>query len=371
MPEDFYKILGVPKNATQDQIKQAYRDLALKFHPDRNKERGSEDTFKKINEAYAVLGDPEKRRQYDMMGSEAFSRRYTEEDIFRGFNFDNIFKEMGININLGFGNEGQFSMFGEDMREARDVGQSILYPITITLQEAATGVDKEISLKHTVACSRCNGSGAEPGSKRMKCPGCAGEGYRKVVRNTILGRMQTVSTCEECAGKGTIFEKRCRDCRGSAAQVSTERMHVGIPKGVMNKMRLRYPGKGDHGKDGRGDLYVEISVKRDYTFTRDEDDLNTQISIPFYRAILGGTIDVPTLFGTKKVNIDPGTQSNTKITLRQEGMPRINTDRRGDEIIQINVDIPKHLSKEETDLILQYQKLDEEKKGSGKKFFGF
>ncbi len=370
MPEDFYKILGVQKNASQDQIKQAYRDLALKFHPDRNKEKGSEETFKKINEAYAVLGDPEKRRQYDMMGSEAFSRRYSEEDIFRGFNFDNIFREMGININFGFGNEGPFSMFSEDMHEAKDVGQSILYLLTITLQEAATGVDKEVSLKHTVACSRCNGSGGEPGSKRVRCPECAGEGYQRVVRNTILGRMQTVSTCEECRGKGTVFEKRCRDCKGSGGIVSTEKISVGIPKGVMNKMRLRYPGKGDHGRDGNGDLYVEISIKRDDKFTRDEDDLYTQVSVPFYKAILGGIIEAPTLFGTKSIHIDPGTQPGTKITLKQEGMPHINTSRKGDEIIQINVDIPKHLSKEETELISQYQKLDEDKKGPGKRFFG-
>ncbi len=372
MPEDFYKVLGVPKNASQDQIKQAYRNLALKLHPDRNKEASAEEKFKKVNEAYAVLSDPQKRRQYDMMGSEAFSRKFSEEDIFRGFNFgdvQDIFSQMGVNINFGFGDDffgGQFSQGRE-----REVGQSILYPIAITLQEAAQGVEKEITLKRTAQCSRCGGSGGEPGSKRVKCPECDGQGYQKTVRNTILGRMQTVTTCPRCAGKGSSFERNCKECAGSGGQVKSEKLKINIPYGIMNKTRLRYPRMGDFGKDGYGDLYVEVDVKRDKSLMRDGDDIYTEVNVPFYKAILGGSVDVPTLFGTKQIKIEPGTQPNTKVMLKGEGMRRMNTGQKGDEIVEIKIDIPKHLSKDEQDLISEYKKLHEDDdSGSKRKFFG-
>lgn len=359
MPEDFYKLLGVQKNATQDQIKQAYRDLALKYHPDRNKDKSAEETFKKINEAYAVLGDPEKRKHYDMMGSEAFSRKYSEEDIFRGFNFQDIFKDMGVNVNFGFGEDDIFNPFGAAQGRQGDVGQSILYKLSITLQEAAQGVEKEISLKHTVACSRCKGTGGEPDSEKITCPTCEGTGYQRTIRNTILGRMQTVVVCPRCAGMGQQYKKQCRQCNGNGREVRNERIKVNIPYGVMDNMRLRYQGMGDFGRDSKGDLYLEVEVKEDKNFTRDGDDLYTQITIPFYKAILGAEVDVPTLFGSKKVIIDPGTQPNTKILIKREGMRRMNSDYRGNEIVEIKVEIPKHLSREESDVISKYKNLKE------------
>ncbi len=370
MTEDFYKLLGVQKNATQDQIKQAYRELALKYHPDRNKDKSAEDTFKKINEAYAVLGDPEKRKQYDMMGSEAFNRRYTEEDIFRGFNFQDIFKDMGVNVNFGFGDDDIFNPFGSARGRQGDVGQSILYKLSITLQEAAQGVEKEISLKHSVACSRCKGTGGEPDSEKITCPTCEGSGYQRTIRNTILGRIQTMVTCPRCGGRGQQYKRSCRQCNGNGREVKNDRIKVNIPHGVMDNMRLKYEGMGDYGMDSNGDLYIEIEVKEDKTFTRDGDDIYTQISIPFYKAILGAEVDVPTLFGSKKIRIEPGTQPNTRIALKREGIRRMNSDYKGNEIVEIKVHIPEHLSKEESDLILQYKKMkDGDGEAPKRKFF--
>lgn len=374
MPEDFYKILGVQKNASIEDIKKAYRELALKYHPDRNKDSGAEEHFKKINEAYAVLSDPDKRKRYDMMGSEAFNRSFSEEDIFRGFNVNDIFRDLGININMSdFGGNSPFDVFFSSSagrgRNA-DIGQDILYKMGITLHEAAEGTTKEIYVKHTAECDRCEGSGAEPGTKLVRCQQCDGEGYVRSVRNSFFGRFESVTTCPKCGGSGKTYEKPCRQCGGKGSTVKSENVKVTIPQGIRDGMRLRLNGMGDFGKDKKGDLYIEVEIRKDKTFTREEDDIYTNVQVPFYKAILGGEIEVPTLSGIKRIKIEPGTQPNSKIVMRGEGIKSFRGSTKGDEIVNVIIEMPKTLSKREEELLKEYRNIREGNSGEGRKFFG-
>ncbi len=370
MTDDYYGVLGVPKDATQDQIKKAYRELALKLHPDRNKSKDAEEQFKKVNEAYAVLGDPEKRKQYDTYGPAGFGQRYSEEDIFRGYNFEDIFRDLGLNINFGsdFSSSGDIfsSMFGG--ARAQNRGRDILHNLTITLEEVAEGTKKEMYIKHIKRCPKCNGAGNEPGSRIIKCPKCNGSGRINKVANTFFGRMQVVTTCDMCAGSGKTYERKCSACGGRGGVVDTEKVEVQIPPGVSDGMRLRLEGMGDFSQYGSGDLYIEISTKEHRIFRRDGDDIYTNVRVPFHTAILGGNIIIPTLKGTKEITIDEGTQQGKKIVLKGEGIKRFRSNSRGDEIVSIEIDIPTHLSKEEKDIISRFRELDENTKGGGKKF---
>ncbi|MEM0149941.1 MAG: molecular chaperone DnaJ [Candidatus Micrarchaeaceae archaeon] len=359
MARDYYSILGVDKNASIDDIKKAYRDLALKYHPDRNKSPDAEEKFKEINEAYAVLSDPEKRQQYDAYGPEGFSQRYTPEDIFRGFNFEDIFKDVFGN----FGNDDFFeNVFGFSPRGNYDVGNDILARISITLSEAAHGTTKLISVRHTKVCEHCNGTGHEPGSKVIKCDVCNGTGNIRQTRRTPFGMMQTVSTCPKCHGTGKIYEKVCKVCNGSGRVHGEDRVEVKIPPGIEAGARLRLKGMGDYGRDRIGDLYVEISVQKDKNFERNGNDIYTTVHVPLHVMILGGEIEVPTLDGNKKVYIEEGTQSGSSITIHGGGMASFRGSRHGDEIATLIVDIPQHISKEQKELIKKFAEMDSEKK---------
>ncbi|MGC8586947.1 MAG: molecular chaperone DnaJ [Candidatus Micrarchaeia archaeon] len=373
--KDYYKILGVSKSASQDEIKKAYRELALKYHPDLNKgSKEAEEKFKEINEAYAVLGDPEKRKQYDAYGPEQFSREYTTDEIFRNFDFGNIFKDLGINMGFGqedFGdiNDVFDSFFGVGGRRRGNFGQSILHSIDITLAEAAEGVDKNLTIKHIKKCPNCNGTGAEPGSKLVKCKTCNGSGSVRATRRTFFGIMQTVSVCPTCNGSGKVYEKLCHVCGGKGGVVATDEITLKIPPGVMDGMRLRLKGMGDYGKDGAGDLFVEVHILKDKTFERINDDLLTEVEIPFYTAILGGSISVPTLHGAKTVQISPGTTHGTEIVIKGEGIRNFRSGNRGNEIVRVKISIPKNLSGEERELIEKFKDIDS-KGGKDKKHFG-
>ncbi len=366
MAEDYYSILGVPRNATQDEIKRAYRELALRYHPDRNKSKEAEEKFKQINEAYAVLSDPEKRRQYDAYGPEQFSQRYSSEDIFRGFDFGDIFRDLGIDI--GFGNFSDFSnidnlfdtLFSggfETRKRSAEEGQSILYRLDIPLEDVANGAEKEIVIRHIKKCERCNGTGAEPGSRIIKCDRCNGTGYITTVRNSIFGRIQTTTVCDKCGGTGKVYEKPCKVCHGKGGIVGEDKVVVKIPPGIEDGMRLRLKGMGDYGKGGAGDLYIEVHIQKHKIFGREGDNIYAEVDVPFYTAMLGGRIDVPTLHGTKTIEIEPGTQPGTKITLRGEGLKAFRGNRIGDEIVTINVNFPKYLTNEERELIERFRDL--------------
>lgn len=367
MAEDYYDILGVQKTATTDEIKKAYRNLALKYHPDVNKNKQAEETFKEVNEAYAVLSNPEKRKNYDMYGAEGFQQRYSAEEIFRGTNFEDLFREMGINF--GFDTSGIFGgAFGQGFGPSADRGNDLLYSMEISLEEAASGTRKEISVKHVRKCEKCRGSGAEPGSRITKCPECNGSGRVARTTNTIFGRMQTITTCQRCGGRGKSYEKRCRACGGSGGAVGIDKVEVSVPAGIRDRMRLRLEGLGDYGKDGTGDLYMEIRIASHRYFARKDDDIYVDVTVPFYLASLGGEVEVPTLSGKKTVTIEPGTQPNTQKTLRGSGIKHFRSNSYGDEIVNIKIEIPKSLSSEKRDLMEKFKALDKGQDESKKKF---
>ncbi len=364
---DYYETLGVGKNATAADIKDAFRKLVLKYHPDVNRDKQTEEKMKELNEAYAVLSDPEKRRQYDAFGPEGFNQRFTQEDIFRNFNIDEIFKQMGIQF--GFGDNDLFSMFnigGHATRNA-DMGSDILASVDVTLREAATGTNKKVFVSHIKRCDVCDGVG---GTGVQKCRRCNGTGQVRTTRRTPFGVMQTITPCPDCGGSGKTVEKACRRCNGKGRIRAEDKIDFKVPPGVDTGTRLRVKGMGDYGEDRQGDLYVDINVTRDRTFTRRGNDLLVDLHIPFYAAALGGTAQVETLEGTERVKVSPGTQTDTKLYLKDKGMPKFNGNGIGDEVIRVIVDTPKSLSPEQKALLERFSELDSERKPDGKKKFG-
>ncbi len=364
---DYYEVLGIPKNASADDIKKAYRDLALKLHPDRNKSKEAEERFKEINEAYAVLGDEEKRKRYDSYGPEQFSQRYTQEDIFRGFDFQDIFRDLGIDINFtGFPGGGDIfdSIFGGGQR-THGRGNDILYRMDLTLEDVASGTKKPVEIRHVVKCGRCSGSGGEPGYRLVRCSECNGAGRVRRVSSTMFGRMQMITTCDACNGSGKRYERLCKQCGGKGGMVGTEKAEVTIPAGVSDGMRLRLEGLGDYGKMSAGDLYIEIHTLKHKLFRREGDDIHAEVTIPVYTAILGGDIKVPTLKGEKSITIAGGTQPGKEIILKNEGIKRFRSNSYGDEIVNIQVSIPKSVSKEEEELLRRLKGIEE---GKGHRF---
>jgi molecular chaperone DnaJ len=376
MARDFYDVLGVKKGASLDEIKQAYRKLALQYHPDRNKSKEAEEKFKEINEAYAVLSNPEKRKQYDAYGPDQFNQRFSEEDIFRGFDFQNIFRNMGFDVGdqgfSGFGSVDDIfdnlfnrgSQYGQGTR-----GNDILARVRLSMLEAVNGVSKVITIKHIAQCDRCNGTGAEPGSKVITCPTCNGRGQVANARRTPFGVMQTITTCPTCNGSGKVPEKKCRKCNGTGRIQKDDNVEVEIPKGVDTGTRLRLRGLGDYGTSRRGDLYIDIEVEPDPRFKRKGDDLITTVHVPFYTAILGGSLEVPTIDGSESVKISQGTQSGDTVAIKGKGVPRFNRSGVGDEIIRIQVDLPKKMSPEQEELIRKYAETEGDSSGKKKRFW--
>ncbi len=365
MTKDYYDILHVKKDATQDEIKAAYRELALKYHPDRNKNPDAEEKFKEINEAYAVLSNPEKRKQYDAYGPEGFNQRFSSDDIFRGFDINEVFKNFGFDF--GDADDIFSSFFGTPQggrRRRREVGNDILARMSITLEEAARGAEKEINVRHIVTCERCGGTGMEPGSKLLRCDKCNGTGQIRVTRRTPFGIMQTITVCDKCGGSGKIIETPCRECKGRGYVQKENKIKVKIPKGVENGSRLRLEGMGDFGKDGAGDLYIDIEVRRDERFEREGNNVRYILKLPFNIAILGGEVEVPTLYGTEKIKIENGTQSGDEIVLKGKGMPNFRGQGSGNEIVRIEITVPKSITKEQREALEKFGRTD--KKG----FFG-
>ncbi len=376
MAKDFYDVLGVKKGASLDEIKQAYRKLALQYHPDRNKSKEAEEKFKEINEAYAVLSNPEKRKQYDAYGPDQFNQRFSEEDIFRGFDFQNIFRNMGFDVGdqgfSGFGNIDDIfdnlfnrgSQYGQGTR-----GNDILARVRLSMLEAVNGATKTLTIKHIAQCDRCAGTGAEPGSKVITCPTCNGRGQVANARRTPFGVMQTITTCPTCGGSGKVPEKKCRKCGGTGRIQKDDSVEVEIPKGVDTGTRLRLRGLGDYGTSRRGDLYIDVEVEPDPRFKRKGDDLVTTIHVPFYTAILGGTIKAPTIDGSESVKISPGTQSGDTAVIKGKGVPRFNRAGVGDEIIRIQVDLPKKMTQEQEELIRKYAETEGDSSSKKKRFW--
>ena len=361
---DYYEVLGVPKNASSEEIKSAYRRLAKKYHPDLNPDnkKEAEKKFREVSEAYEVLMDPQKRRLYDQYGHEGISQTFREgnftwdqfthfsdiEDIFRNF-----FSGGGLGGSI-------FDNFfgGSERRETSVIrgrrGGNIKVKVNLTLKEIAEGTTKKIKLKKYVKCPRCNGTGGEFST----CPTCGGSGQVKRVSRSIFGEFVSVSTCPTCHGEGRVIKKMCPICQGEGRITKVQTISVKIPPGVSNGNFITLRGEGHSGIRGGppGDVIVIINEKKDDTFQRIGDNIKVKIPISFTTAVLGGTIDVPTLNGNLKVKIPAGIQSGHQIILRGKGLPILNTYSRGNEIVELQVWTPKRVNKETKKILQELEK---------------
>jgi len=355
---DPYDILGVSKSASDDEIKKAYRQLSKKHHPDLNRnDPKAEEKFKEINAAYEILGDKQKRTQYDQFGSASFGNGTGGGGGFGGFDFS------------GFQGAGGFadifeSFFGGvhtggPRRKRSYRGQDLEVVITIEFTEAIFGADKVISLNKEILCDHCNGKGAEKGSKIINCTECRGTGEVTSVKNTVLGQIRTSVVCQKCAGEGQIPEKPCPICHGNGNVRSTQKITIRIPAGVSDGTTLRLTGKGGAGQKGHdsGDLYVQIRVKPSAEFQRKGDNIYTEKTIHVLQAVLGDEIEINTVHGPTRLEIEPGTQSGQVFRIKGKGVPKLNTSQVGDHMVSINVEIPKKLMNTEKEHYKELAKL--------------
>ena len=346
--EDYYELLGVQKGATEEELKKAYRKKVVQHHPDKNPgNKQAEEMFKKISHAYEVLKDPEKRAAYDRYGHAAFEGAGAGAPRGPGGGFHDpfdIFREV-------FGQQGGGGRGGGGGQD----GSDLRYDLEITLEDAAKGAEREISFRKHVACEHCDGTGAEPGSKRVTCPTCRGAGQ---VRRSG-GIITFTQTCPTCAGSGTKIEKPCSVCKGDGRTLKTTKLNVRIPPGVDNGSRLRSSGNGEAGVAGgqTGDLYIVISVKEHELFERQGDDLFCEIPIKFTLASLGGSIEVPTLFGKASLKIPTGTQSGTTFRLREKGMPSLRGGKQGDQLVRVHVEVPQSLTPEQRKILEDFARV--------------
>jgi molecular chaperone DnaJ len=350
---DYYDVLGVSRQADEEEIKKAYRQMALKFHPDRNAgNKEAEESFKEAAEAYEVLRDPQKRRIYDAYGHEGL-----QGSGFRGFRgFEDIFSSFGDVFqdlfSFGFGGSSR-------PQSASRPGDDILYDVSLNFEEAVFGVEKHIQVQTFVECERCSGSGAEPGTREATCPVCQGSG--QVVQSQGFFRIST--TCSRCQGTGRVLVSPCGQCRGQGRVKQAKRVEVKVPAGVDSGTRLRLRGEGESGYRGGlpGDLYVRLNVKPHEFFERDGDNLYGKVSVTFAQAALGDQVEVPTLEGKKPVHIEAGTQPGSVIRFSGEGVPRLRGNGRGDLFFEIQVKIPTRLSPRQEELLRELMELEREK----------
>ena len=368
--KDYYEVLGVQKNASKDEIKDSYRKLAMQYHPDRNKEPEAEEKFKEISEAYAVLSDDEKRRQYDTLGHAGFDQRYTQEDIFRGADFSTIFRDLGG----GFGDLFRYLFgggFGGGYEERVNRGRDLAYEIEITLEEAATGTEKEITIPRTEKCEVCNGTGASPGTTPRTCPRCHGAGKIQNMRKSSFAMYVQVTPCPECRGKGVLSDSPCKDCRGTGLTRKHRKITVKIPPGIDEGYQLRLRGEGEAAPNGgeTGDLYVIGHIRPNERFIRDGDNLLHVLIIGYAQAALGTEVTVPTLDGEETVKIHPGTQVGEVIRVRGKGMPRFRGYGRGDLLVRVGIAVPEKLTRRQRELLEELAKeSDENVRAKGHRF---
>ena len=366
---DYYEVLGGSKSADATEIKKAYRKLALKYHPDKNPgDKEAEEKFKEAAEAYDVLSNEEKKRRYDQFGHAGVGGA-GQGGFGGGMSMDDIFSQFGD----FFGSFGGFSGFGGfgGGRSARRVnrGTNLRVKVKMNLQEIATGIEKKIKVKKYVACQHCNGTGAKDGKSYSTCSTCKGSGQVTRVQNTILGAMQTTSTCPTCEGEGKIINEKCTFCNGEGVLMSEEVISINIPAGVGEGMQLSLSGKGNAARRGgvNGDLIVLIEEEEHPELVRDGNDLLYNVFIGYPEAVLGETVEIPTIEGKVKVKIEAGTQPGKILRLRGKGLPDVNGYGKGDLLAKVNVWIPKNLSKDEKKLVEKMKEAEGFKPGSGDK----
>lgn len=358
--KDFYELLGVNKDATDQEIKKAYRKLAMKYHPDKNAgDKEAEEKFKEINEAYEVLSDKEKRERYDRFGPDAYNSSGFGGGGFSGagFDFDDLFSDLFSGFGGGFG--GFSSRSSRNSAKMPRKGQDIRIKLTITFEESAFGVKKDIELPAEDNCQFCNGTGAKDGTSKEKCKTCNGEGMITKTVRTPLGTMMNQSVCPDCHGTGERIIDKCTHCSGTGRIKDKKKVSIDIPAGIADQNTLKIQGQGQAGYNGgpRGDLLVVITVKPHQMFKRDGYDVKLDMPITFVQAALGDEVEVPTLDGKVKYKIPEGTQSGTVFRLKGKGIHQLHSKARGDQLIKVIVEVPKSLSEKQKDALREYAKI--------------
>ena len=356
---DYYEVLGVDKNATEDQIKKAYRTIAIKYHPDRNPgNKEAEEKFKEAAEAYDVLHDPQNRQQYDQFGFSGPTGGFG--DFGASMNMDDIFSMFG-DI---FGGRAGFGGFGGGHRgKQQHRGSDLRLKVKLSLNEIAHGVTKKFKVRKDVVCSHCHGTGAENGSGTETCPTCHGSGVITHTTQSIFGMMQTQGVCPTCQGEGQVIKHKCHQCGGTGVEKGEEVVEIKIPAGVAEGMIVNVPGKGNagHRKGVNGDIQVFVEEEPNDTFIRDDNDLIYNLLLDFPTAALGGDVEIPTIEGTKlRVKMEPGTQPGKTLRLRGKGLPAVQGYGRGngDLVVNVSVFIPKTLTREEKEAIEKFKMSD-------------
>jgi len=361
--KDYYEILGVKKNSSLEEIRKAYRECALKYHPDRvpaEQKKESEEKFKEISEAYAILSDAQKRALYDQYGHAGIDQRYAQEDIFKGADFGSVFRDMSdygvggglfeeVFSDLGF---DFFGSGGKSRSAKQKRGRDLQITEEITLEEAALGTEKTITVPRYEMCTACSGSGAKAGTKKSTCSHCKGSG-RTIVSS---GFFQLAQTCGKCGGEGAIIQTPCPECHGQGKTKVVRKIKVKIPAGVDNGSNLRVRGEGESGVHGNGDLFVIIEIIPHEVFQRHGNDVLTEVSISLTKAILGAEIEVPTLYGKVKMKVPAGTQPNRVFRLKEKGIADVHGRSIGDELVRVTVEIPTQLSAQQRCIIEEFAK---------------
>ena len=355
---DYYDVLGVDKSADATAIKKAYRKLAMKYHPDKNPgDKEAEEKFKEINEAYEVLSDETKRRNYDQFGQEGVNGQgFGGAGGFggQGFGgFDDIFGDIFGDM---FG--GGFSGGSRQRRRGPERGADIKQRVNISFEEAAFGKKVQVKINRSEECDQCHGSGAKPGTSKKTCPTCHGSGQVQSVQRTPFGNIASTRTCSTCNGEGEVIDSPCSKCHGKGSIRKTKTIEVDIPAGIDNGQMIKLGGQGELGTRGgpRGDLYIEVNVQSHPLFTRDGYDVYLEMPITFAQATLGDKIQVPTLDGKVEYEVPEGTQTGTVFRLKGKGIPKLKSNVRGDQYVKVTVEIPKKLNEKQKELVREFAK---------------
>lgn len=382
---DYYEVLGVNKNATDDELKKAYRKLAKKYHPDANPDnkKEAEMKFKEVNEAYENLSDPQKRRMYDQFGHNGPQGFGGAGGPFGGQNGYYSYTSSGFDGFGDFGDLGDIfsSIFGGGFggrssakQRGPKKGADLNVRMDVTFEQAFSGVEKEIIITRDEECTHCHGSGAKPGTSPIKCPTCKGTGKVTAVQNTILGQMQTTRTCTACHGSGEIINEPCDNCRGRGKVRKQPKIKVKIPAGIDDNQTVVLRGEGEPGEKGgqKGDLYITVKIKRHSIYTRKGNNVLCEVPITITQATLGAELEIPMVDGTKeKYKIPEATQTGSKFTIRNKGFKSINSTNYGDFIFTVTVQTPKRLSKEQRELLVQLARtMNEQPPVKKRGFFG-
>lgn len=355
--EDYYEVLGVDRNASDKEITSAYRKLAKKYHPDLNHEPGAEEKYKKVNEAYEVLHDKQKRAQYDQFGSAGVNGQGGFGGAGQGYSDFGGFGDFGDIFNDFFG-----GATGESQQHVNPTaptrGEDLDYTLSIDFMDAITGKKTQVSYTRSETCPTCGGNGAEKGTHPITCDKCHGSGYMTITQKSLIGVIRQQAVCDKCHGKGVIIEHPCRTCHGNGVIDGKNTIEVNIPAGIDNGQQLRYEGQGEAGKNGGpyGDLYINYRIKPSKEFERKGTTIYTTVPISFAQATLGDEINVKTVHGEKKLKIPAGTQPNKKFTIHGQGVPYLRGNGNGDQITTVQVQIPKSINEKQKQALVDFVK---------------